>query len=144
VVCSSSTTDPAKLAPRTPDLQHQVAALAETGRVVGFQVVDVVTTAASSSEKLAEHGVLGLVCLFLISAVVWLYRARDADAKNYNAELQKATDGRLADAKAYTDKVLTIQSTVLEAVKALQELYEMEQNRNQPRQRGRFPSSGGT
>lgn len=106
--------------------------------------MDVVTPAASVTEKFAEHGILGLVCLILMSAVVWLYRARDADAKNYNKELQKATDGRLADQKAYTDKVLEIHRIVTETVNKLQELYEMEQTRNQPtRPRPRFPSSSG-
>ena len=105
--------------------------------------MDVVTPAASASEKLAEHGVLGVVCLILMYSIVRLYLARDADAKNYNAELQKATDGRLADAKAYTDKVLEIQRTVIDSVNKLSELYEMEQQNRNQRPRGRFPSSSG-
>lgn len=69
--------------------------------------------------KLAEHGVLGVVTMICLYAI-WKLQAelaaeragRIEDAKRAGEQVQAVQDKRLADAAAYTAKLLEINTTV--------------------------------
>lgn len=87
---------------------------------------------AASTQAWITQGGLAALCMALIVAVKSLWgklnderTARLEAEKAYREELQKAADARLADAKAYTDRILNVAEAVHGSVSQLSELIEM-------------------
>lgn len=60
------------------------------------------------ANALLEHGVLGLLCLLLLTGLVWVARQRDNDRKAYDTKLNEVQEKRVVDAQGVAKQLLEV------------------------------------
>lgn len=76
-------------------------------------------TTTDASRELLNYGVLGVLCLLLLAAVVYLYRARSKADQEYVAKLEGLLNSHSAATKQMFDSMQTQADEHAEALKAM-------------------------
>jgi len=76
-------------------------------------------TAVQASNNLMEYGVLGTICVLLIIALGFVYRAKESQTKSHREEMKKLMERHIDKAEQWADNGQKLASNLNQVLESL-------------------------